>query len=206
MAINTITLENLRRDFMVRYPLYKGGFIVLPEPAIKALYIIEKASKFNKSKQIKLLNAGLSFDIADSELNEVRNKLLDDNKIEFPETLAEVVALLKTSGVLVENDFNFQINYKSTVEQSPIELNNEALETVSYVRSFYHNSEKMMSYINSLDFIDLNLKQSDDAHVLLVNELIEKELEPAENAFRATFVYEVSLLKDKLRKLLTQEE
>lgn len=191
---------------MVRYPLYKGGFIVLPEPAIKALYIFEKISKLNKAKQIKILDEGLTFHIADSGLNDVRNSLLNENKILFPETLADVIALLKATGVLIESEFNYQINYKSTIEQSSIELNREALEVISYVRSFYMNSEKMMGYINSFDLIGFSPKQSDEAYVLIVNELIDSEQDPAENAFRATFVYEVSLLNDKIKKLLSEEE
>lgn len=191
---------------MVRYPLYKGGFIVLPEPAIKALYIFEKASKLNKAKQIKILDEGLSYHIAESNLNYVRNNLLKENNIEFPETLAEVIALLKATGVLIENETNYQINYKSTIEQSSIELNRESMDVISYMRSFYMNSEKMMGYINSLDFTGFTHKQTGEAHVILSSDLIDEQLEPAENAFRATFVYEVSLLSDQIKQFLSQEE
>ena len=96
---------------MVRYPLYNGGFIVLPEPAVKALYIIEKSSKLSKEKQIKLLEQSISYDIEDSNLNDIRNNLLAENKIEHPGSLAEVLALLITTGVVKDNIQSYEINY-----------------------------------------------------------------------------------------------
>jgi len=70
---------------MIRYPLYNGGYIILPEPAIKTLYIIDKASKLSKSEQLKLIELGVGFDIADNGLNEVRNEFLSVNELSFPQ-------------------------------------------------------------------------------------------------------------------------
>lgn len=178
---------------------------MLPEPAIKALYIIEKSAKLSKDKQIRLLDQSVSFDIVDSRLNDIRNNLLIENKIDFPETLAEVIALLLTTGIVKENSFNYEINYKSNIEVSQIELTKEALEAISYVRSFYYNSENMTNYINSFDIVGHVPVDSDDAHIILVNEFMDAESEPREKVFKATFVYEVSLLREKMKHLLKVE-
>lgn len=191
---------------MVRYPLYKGGFIVLPEQAVRALYIIEKAPNLSKLKQIRLLEQALTYDVADSELNEIRINLLKENGIEYPSTLSEVLTLLITAGVIKDNEQGYEINYRNTIETSPLELTKDARETISYIRSFYNNSENMMSYINSFDIVGYVPEESDEAHVILVNELMGEESEPKERAYRAAYVHEVSVIKEQIKQTLQKEE
>ncbi|MBE0450710.1 MAG: hypothetical protein IBX70_07675 [Clostridia bacterium] len=180
---------------MVRYPLYKGGFIILPEPAVTAMYIIEKASKLNKDEQLKLLNLGVAFDIAVSDLNDSRLEFLKYNGLDFPDSVSEVIEILKSAGAITEHDERFEINYTGSINYSKFELNPSTIETISYARSFIDNSPEMMDYLNSLDIVDLTKKDSCEPYVLLSNDLLEDGISPREAVDRASFVHEVSQLK-----------
>jgi len=184
---------------MIRYPLYNGGYIILPEPAIKTLYIIDKASKLSKSEQLKLIELGVGFDIADNGLNEVRNEFLSVNELSFPQSVEDIIILLIESGILSETDESFTINYKSSIEYSRFLLTGSAVQTIAYVRTFISESKNMMEYINRLDITNREYSDNTDSHVIITNSLMENETDPIEAVHKATFVYEVSLLSENTK-------
>ena len=181
---------------MIRYPLYKGGYIILPEPAIKTLYIIDRASNLSKSEQLKLIELGVGFDIADNGLNEVRNEFLATNELSFPQSVEEIMTLLIESGVLSETEENFKINYNSSIEYSRFQLTGSVVQTIAYVRTFISESKNMMEYINRLNIAKREYSDNTDSHVIIANSLLENETDPIEAVHKATFVYEVSLLSE----------
>lgn len=186
---------------MIRYPLYKGGYIILPEPAIKTLYIIDKASKLRKSDQLELIELGVGFDIADNGLNEVRNEFLSVNGLSFPQSVKEIINILIESGVLSETDECFTINYKNSIEFSSYSLTGTVFQTIAYVRAFFSESKNMMEYINRLNMTNREYIDNTDSHVIFANSLLESETDINAAVHKATFVYEVSLLSENIKSL-----
>lgn len=186
---------------MIRYPLYKGGYIILPEPAIKTLYIIDKASKLSKSEQLDLIELGVGFDIADTSLNEVRNEFLLTNGLSFPQSVDDIIHMLIESGILSESEECFTINYKNSIEFSSYSLTGKVFQTIAYVRTFLSESKNMMEYINRLNMTNREYSDNADSHVIFTNSLLENETDIKAAVQKTTFVYEVSLLSENIKSL-----
>lgn len=184
---------------MVRYPLYVGGFIVLPEPVVRALYLFEEVKGRKSEIQIDYVLKGISFKVAESDLNRVRKEMASFNHIEEIETLEEIIELLLGVDLLRLEDDSFKINYLAEIENSSLQLCESARATVAEIRKYVEKSDAIVDYINTWNLTKKQQPINDSYEVMMTHELISDDDSPIDIAYTGKLVYEIVLLKKQFR-------
>lgn len=184
---------------MIRYPLYVGGFILLPEPAIRALYLFQEKQGKRLDEQIAYVLKSITFDYAVSELNEYRDRVALLNGIAPIESLEEILSLLAEVNLLNLTDGEFRINYLATIEGSELKLDEQTLNVIQEVRGFVEISSEVVDYINTWDLLNRKQPINDSYPVRIAHHLIDEDDSPADIGYTNLLIYEVSQLNKNNR-------
>ncbi len=191
---------------MVRYPLYKGGFILLPQQVISGLYILDDCKTLSIQEQIQFITVGVKFKTKSSKLNQVRNSFSKKNNIKEPNDIDDIINILLDCSLIKEIDNSYKIDYLQTIEFTQYELDKVMIHLLTDVRQMMNESEEMMSYFKSLDLSNLQLLDSSQSHVLMANEIMDETREQKELLYRTSFVNELTSVKKKVCEVINDEK
>lgn len=183
---------------MVRYPLYQGGFILLPQQVISGLYVLEKCKDLSIEEQIQLLNVGVKFETKSTELNKIRNSFMKLNDIEVPENIGDIINTLNECSLIKVKDNSYKIDYLHSIEFTNYNLDKVMIYLLTDLRKMMSTSEEMVSYLKSLDLSNLKLADTSQSYVLMANGLMANTKEPSELLKRTSFVKELTEIKKNI--------
>ncbi|MBI9013821.1 MAG: hypothetical protein JEZ08_16425 [Clostridiales bacterium] len=190
---------------MIRYPLYRGGFIVLPSSVVKALYIIEGTQELIEEEQIEQLDHHIDYEVKSNDLQSCREIFMTINNIKTPDNTKEVLEILYSCKLIHNEEDKIKVDYDHCIEFTNYSLNEVIIDAINEVKEMFKKSDEMNSYINTLDLTDINKSTSEESHVIMTNTLLDNEVDIKTIVNRTSFIKEISDMKKRIREVSNEK-